>query len=527
MDTHEHIEIGEYAARRIVKMLDELGAGATHAAFKRVFGPVLDRDSTRNEKVRPTFLQLRNYALVSYGDIVGLAGDFFPTFADLDSTEWTKADDPEQSQRSEVDKILRSYHKKLVAPDEWNDQDKEDARPGAKWTASVGDTGRVLRLALKNFAHFGFEAVAEWLKYHQRAIDLAIEGFKYYGKAEEYGKLPAVADVGRPAPDPTLSGKWSTRDADFPLVNNLVMALKLNAFGDHFLSDLFSAGHMRLARRRITEQFGDYYPIPGSDGLADAPIDLGSIISGIHHDEDGKAGLWCTPLFGEVKLNGLGIYEKTGSVKDFFAVGDGKFLKDKNSDARTLCHYSVMLSIRDVLIASLTGNDPRNAPGYWDTVGGDRQASHTALRLAPWPYPPNSGWTEEKREDPAGYKWNHYPLAVAGGDTRADDRRHDALKGAIKKGAATQNDDPQPSGSGWFFREQRFNAREVIYNKQFLFNAPTVGTLLEPTGKDRYFDIQKYLDHGEPGWTGTDRFAWRSSEFKRMVWRYVAYKRSP
>ena len=41
------------------------------------------------------------------------------------------------------------------------------------------------------------------------------------------------------------------------LINNLVVALKHNAFGDHFLSDLFSAGHMRVARRQMFDQLRD------------------------------------------------------------------------------------------------------------------------------------------------------------------------------------------------------------------------------------------------------------------------------
>ena len=62
----------------------------------------------------------------------------------------------------------------------------------------------------------------------------------------------------------------------------------------------------------------------------------------------------------------------------------GHFLHPQNDDARALCYRAVALSIRDVLVASLTGKDPREAPHYLAPLYyDDAGARWASLRLVP------------------------------------------------------------------------------------------------------------------------------------------------
>ena len=61
----------------------------------------------------------------------------------------------------------------------------------------------------------------------------------------------------------------------------LLAALAVDAFGCHFLSDLFASGHMRVPRHALGEDCG---------------ILRGALYMSLRmHNEDNEAGLWCTP----------------------------------------------------------------------------------------------------------------------------------------------------------------------------------------------------------------------------------------
>ena len=508
-DTQEPIGIGETAASFSPGMLGNIDGASGFDNFLNWLQPLLDQ-------ARPQFLKLSNGASMSYGDILACAGDFFLEFDQLDGVSWSRKDDPNKTTHQEIDGILTEYHKKLqdlsykVGP---------DARPGAHFFNKWFDAGRVMNLALRNFPHFGFDALAQWLKYHNDAIALAIQGRAYYGNAQGYKD-----DLGVDCDPVLVDAGWDTSADDYPLVNNLIVALKHNAFGDHFLSDMFSAGHMRVARKQMFDQLKDddgslwVVPLDHADGSQD--VDLCSIVSGIGHDEDGKVGLWCQLLFGDLQLDGLGdLGALTGSPGDFMAWGDGHLFDDGNSTTAQLVYYCIALSIRDVLIAASTGQDPTQYGGYWDPLGGSDGPAFAALRLVPRPYPPNTGWSPDQRQDDNGYKWNHYPLAMPNGDGSQLEARFDTFRQALIDADPTLVPDEQ----NWF---RKASVKDPLRYMGLIghYLAETVGTNLAPTSSADYYDLRSYVIHGEPGWTGTPAKAWRDQEFIRLMKRYIAYK---
>jgi len=548
-DTQEHIKIGEKAFSWSLDILKSGRAGTGYTwvneLVARKYAPYPSTSYDRGG--RPLVFLLSNGAQVSYGDILGLAGDFYPEYAKifadrervqkghellLDS-DAVADDNPGVPHIEEINRVLHAYHKKLDDPKSWKHQDEVDARPGIlqvridkvhDWQSH--DFGRVLRLALNNPDHFGIEAVEKWERYHRLACEIAAEGRRYYDRADARG-YKALSGGGLPAnrgqpSDPQIIPLLGSKA--YPLVNSLWLALRYNAFGDHFLSDLFSSGHMRTPRWDLMEQFptGHYRVHLGNFGttvIGSAELDLASVLSGIHHDEDGRYGLWCDLLLGNLRLGSIGTGCAGIDVGQFFARGDGHYLDPANVDARALCYRAVALSIRDVLFASLIGKDPREATHYWTPFGGKSGgagARWAALRLVPRPLPPNPDWKyvpHRSRKGPDGKYWNHQPLAMPtdGLEGRWQRLREyvTAPDGATHRRTAEQNE----------LRQKTFK----------YYRLPYIGTDLGdphtgPGTSGTYYDLKAWLAKPDGFLENIGSYEWWSIEMGRLAMTYGGYK---
>ena len=84
----------------------------------------------------------------------------------------------------------------------------------------------LFRPCRKNFDHFGDGAVAAYRAGHATAL--------------QFAEL-----AGKGLPDPGIAPNWN------PPPLKLENAYMMNAFADHYLSDLFSAGHLRTDRVKL------------------------------------------------------------------------------------------------------------------------------------------------------------------------------------------------------------------------------------------------------------------------------------
>jgi hypothetical protein len=105
-----------------------------------------------------------------------------------------------------------------------------------------------LNLAIANEAHFGFYNMLAYVKYHARALDLALQA---------HG----------------LAGTESSRAQSL-----FTQALFMNAFADHFLTDGFASGHIRDPRVQIL-QWGR------ANGISDRAA---GTLAKVIHDRDGE-----------------------------------------------------------------------------------------------------------------------------------------------------------------------------------------------------------------------------------------------
>lgn len=257
-----------------------------------------------------------------YGEIIALAGDFYAYF-DKKAFE----EDKGQTWRPLIDSIKKSsldYRLPALVDEKMivlrsvldtirgHSESTEAARPLHQRVAGhlFYPVFRFLQLAAFNYCHFGAqpsdgnlrdernEALKAYRYYHKRALDLVDQAH-------------------------TLSeDKYQER---------LNEALALDAFGCHFLTDLFASGHIRVPRRRLGEEVG---PLHGS-----------LLRARRMHDEDNRLGLLCTT---RIPLNPRWVWR---------AYGDGELKHDHAQEHRAIVQEAVRRSAAEILLRSFGAPD--------------------------------------------------------------------------------------------------------------------------------------------------------------------------
>lgn len=280
-------------------------------------------------------MHLTNGLAVSYGEINGLAGDYFGLDKPISSEpnheqmkkmfrRWFDMLDfsPAGKLKAEaIRKELNSTNEKALAVMSANSDNAADelaavyknnpldithlegVSKDTRW--AIGST--FMQLLEGNVDHFAAEARATYDAGHAVALELAAEG-------------------------------------------HLDIALAINGFADHFLEDSFAAGHIRVPRREIAEiAKTNPISIPSFSKIINASSNVSVLKhhSSLHiitnhfpqvmHNEDGELGLWLESPSGE-------------KWKSF---GDGRLPgKDNSSNATTTnldqCLKAVKQSIAEV-----------------------------------------------------------------------------------------------------------------------------------------------------------------------------------
>lgn len=152
--------------------------------------------------------------------------------------------------------------------------------------------GRYLKLANTDYDHFGMDAWEAYSVGHKLALDEALKGYK--------------------AQD----------------VNYLIKAYTLNAFASHFLSDIFSAGHLRTPRYYLSSKV--------------TPSTVGSLLANYMHAEENRLGLFVQNQKGD----------------HWQAFGDTFYFDSRNETNRAILQEALQRSANAVYQTYLTGNIP-------------------------------------------------------------------------------------------------------------------------------------------------------------------------
>lgn len=233
-------------------------------------------------------LHMPNGNVLGYGDIVSLAGDYYGV-----------PDSPVSDGTSDKDRRGRFLAAFSDLADEANngcdgtycanklleifnaeaDEHRVSGLEGPVPSRGVGTMASIeyytgnnfLKLAIRNWDHFLPTSMV----------------------AYETGHAEAIAQAIRAKNMPTMKQR----------VAALELAYAMNAFADHYLTDMFSSGHLRVPRRELFEQ----------STLAS----LGGLLAGQMHDEDGRVGLVVRNLEGKTwKMYGDGMLFVPGAQEN-------------------------------------------------------------------------------------------------------------------------------------------------------------------------------------------------------------------
>ena len=248
---------------------------------------------------------------LGYGEIVALSGDFYANPDDLYGEKPSPF--PWLYEKHDLSDLRRLFASELT----WIMDEHRPARAGYpdNTIAFIWNAKGYLELAEDNTDHFGWHNVLQYCRCHQLAIDSAIQAQSCSGD----------------------DASW-------------VKALYYNGFADHFLTDAFAAGHVRVPRREIR----DWAPTRGFNGK------LAGLLSKVLHDQDGHVN--SLHAQGEAELpetEGLPV-ENTLGVKWSTRCDGQLFLVPSAEDAPLVAEpvNAVAASLEDVFRAQKEKRSP-------------------------------------------------------------------------------------------------------------------------------------------------------------------------
>lgn len=283
----------------------------------------LSFNTSHDQLAKDVLLRLPNELALTYGQVLALGGDFYG-IADRPISQGAALADRLQRftaafeslavlppSRAEATKILVVMKKEIDAVNQAIADGKEPHEAydalgdtlseewnritgGGSFVSALFPLGRYLKLAANNADHFAPWAQLAYIAGHTVALQHAATA-----KASQDKKL-------------------------------LEQAYAMNAFADHFLTDLFSSGHLRVPRQELAATV--------------TPSDLGSLITRFMHDEDSK--------FGLKVINGNG--------DQWRAYGDKRYFDNGDSENRIHVKQAVQDSADEVFAAYLSGAVPND-----------------------------------------------------------------------------------------------------------------------------------------------------------------------
>ncbi len=276
--------------------------------------------------------------MFSYGEIVALSGDFYQDPPDLfyEKPAWyawlyesNDVSDLKRYMKEEIAAIKKQITGSSIEYPDFNIQ--------FAWNAKD-----YMELAKDNQDHFGWHNMRRYCECHEWALDLA-----------------------------RSAGVATGQEAD----NLWRKSLFYNGFADHFLTDAFAAGHLRVPRKQIMDwdKKSDLSPIPK---IQEAKT---GFLSKLLHDQDGHRNT--DHSAGETRPEKDGLHVTNSNGQSWWTRCDGQLFinADESSASVTMPIAAVKESVWELLEAKKNGKVPTGV--------------FQATRLVPFPHPDETRFT--------------------------------------------------------------------------------------------------------------------------------------
>jgi hypothetical protein len=271
-----------------------------------------------------------------YGELVALSGDFYASPGDL---YWEKRGAlPWLWEKNDLSDIRAGFAKELSAikGQQRGKVEYPDNNVAFWWNAKS-----YVELALDNNVHFGWHNLRAYCKHHRAAVELAVQARQMWNFDQKKAR--------------ELWGQ----------------ALFTNAFADHFLTDGFAAGHIRVPRQQIR---GWALGRGWDEKLAGA-------LSKLLHDQDGHINGVHGAGHALNESDGLRVINSQG--QEWHTRCDGQlFIEHHEQDLALAAPVeAVRRSVVELFQAQLDGVRPAGI--------------YQALPLVPFPHPESPGLADK------------------------------------------------------------------------------------------------------------------------------------
>ncbi|KTD06416.1 phospholipase C [Legionella gratiana] len=281
-------------------------------------------------------LHLPNGLMLTYGQIVMLAGDLFGDPQHPISTctvskrkecfnlqFYALAGDKDNSNcqkpRIQAENLIKHHEQIVQLLMDWRSQGKSDSEFYKEYGSTINKKlnrltcggsfisdyipfGNYLKLSEVNFDHYQPDSLIAYEIGHQVALDTAILGYQQKIK----GNVIKAEQL-------------------------LELAYAQNAFANHFLSDSFASGHIRTPRREIEKQVF-------------LPSILNLLLANLMHDEDNRLG--------------VNVVNQEGTF--WTAYGDNYLFKEEAEVQRIILLQAMQHSADSIYAAFESGNFPEH-----------------------------------------------------------------------------------------------------------------------------------------------------------------------
>jgi hypothetical protein len=196
---------------------------------------------------------------LTYGEMVAMAGDYFSSLQQMRSLAARPG--PGAGTRDELEYVRRvKVHgeRLVVYDDEWLPNPMGFPSPNPSYQAKLAADARYYALAGRNQSHF-LNPKGEGGVLADPEAMLAISGLL------EVAGIPASSVLSGAAQNYRVNHVKALRDAVVAGQTRAAIddAMASEAFGGHFLTDAFAAGHVRTQRTSITEHWSSRAPLFG------------------------------------------------------------------------------------------------------------------------------------------------------------------------------------------------------------------------------------------------------------------------
>jgi hypothetical protein len=304
-----------------------------HIMSARLIGKAADGSRLSFQQIDADFDEATRFAvgesLLTFGEIISLAGDFYAHLDAAAARELASAWPPVSGMASWIAGDYRTPTLAgdapsgpkgilaIVSKNRDKDQNPAGELAGLALDALTADypARRYLALASQNFCHFGSQGGGV-----NDAVNEALRLYRAY-----HARALREATAARGAVN---------------VARALRAALVVDAFGCHFLTDLFASGHIRVPRRVLGERYG-------------------VLIGGLRmchqmHAEDNRLGLWCTRRIDAI--GGAG----AGKRVVWRAFGDGMLRRPEAAMHLKQVEEAVRRSVAEVFAAYCGAQIPEN-----------------------------------------------------------------------------------------------------------------------------------------------------------------------